>query len=371
MKNISRKLSNFNVLINKISNPYLTKSLKACGQPLSESQCWTTRDEENAPRCRRYCTSESIRASHSSLSTTLRASSFLLDLVSPVLQHRMVYGSFSESSEKKLRLDDVERTRKTFVKTLDIWCGWGDGQEMELYDPSWCCRPRHHQAGDSWGEESNGKGAQLADLVQQLAIMADRFQITKVTPLLEEAVMGQLSVEACRSVMMWSGGCGMLRLEAAALKMAACRIEGFARTVGSMRLGEEALGILLDDDRLVARSEEAVWEVVVGWKGGTAGKVARRGVMGNIRFPLMGEGHGGRGGWGVDGGCGGGGAAGQGGATGGCGGGVRGTGAEGGGGSGGGGRRALREGSCGWQGSGRIISILVTNLSIMCRDCGV
>jgi hypothetical protein len=169
----------------------------------------------------------------------------------------MLCGSFSESREKKLRLDDVERS--TFIKTLDIWCGRVDGQVMELYE------------------------------VQQLATVADLFQITEVTSLLEEAVMGQLSVDACGEVLMWSGGCGMLRLEAAALRMAACRFEEFSRTGGFMLLGEEALSILLDDDRLVVRSEEAVWEAVVGWRGGTAGKVGWRGVVGKIRFPLMGE----------------------------------------------------------------------------------
>jgi hypothetical protein len=169
----------------------------------------------------------------------------------------MLCGRFSESKEKKLRLDDVDM--RTFIKTLDIWCGRGDGQELELYE------------------------------VQQLAIVADRFQITEVTSLLEEAVMGKLSVEACGDVLIWSGGCGMLRLEAAALKFAAERFEKFARTAGFMQLGEEALSILLDDDRLEARSEEAVWESVVGWRGGTAGKVGWRGVVGKIRFPLMGE----------------------------------------------------------------------------------
>jgi hypothetical protein len=90
-------------------------------------------------------------------------------------------------------------------------------------------------------------------------------------------------------VLMWSGGCGMLRLEAAALRMAACGFEDFSRTGGFMLLGEEALSILLDDDRLVARNEEVVWEAVVGWRGGTAGKVGWRGVVGKISFPLMGE----------------------------------------------------------------------------------
>ncbi len=56
-----------------------------------------------------------------------------------------------------------------------------------------------------------------------------------------------------------------------------------------MLLEEELLGILLHDGRLVAKSEEAVWEAVVGWKGGTAGNVGWRGVVGKIRFPLIGE----------------------------------------------------------------------------------
>ena len=169
----------------------------------------------------------------------------------------MLCGRFSESREKKLRLDDVDM--KTFIKTLDIWCGRGDGQELELYE------------------------------VQQLAIVANRFQIIEVASLLERAVMDQLCLEACGEVLMCSGRCGMLRLEAAALKLAAERFEKFSRTTGFMRLGEEALSILLDDDRLEVRSEEAVWEAVVGWKGDTAGKVGWRGVVGKIRFPLMRE----------------------------------------------------------------------------------
>ncbi len=101
--------------------------------------------------------------------------------------------------------------------------------------------------------------------MQQLASVADRFQITEVVSSLEEALMGHLSLEACGEVLMWSGGCRMRHLEAYALKLAACRFEEFTRTTGFMRLGEEALSILLDDDRLVARSEEVVWEA--GWNG--------------------------------------------------------------------------------------------------------
>jgi hypothetical protein len=133
----------------------------------------------------------------------------------------------------------------------------------------------------------------------------------------------------------------MRRLAAYALNMAAGRFEKFARTTGFMRRGE-ALSILMDDDRLVARSEAAVWEAVVEWKRDTVGKVGWRGVVGKIRFPLMGEEYlrnrvvgmvGSRedGEWMVDVVA----EAGQGGATGGSGVGVEAAGAEGGGGSGG------------------------------------
>jgi hypothetical protein len=88
--------------------------------------------------------------------------------------------------------------------------------------------------------------------VQQLAIVEDRPRITEVTSLLEEALTGPLCLEACGEVLMWSRGRGMLRLEAAALKMAAGRFEEFARTTGFMRLGEEALSLLLWDDRPVS-----------------------------------------------------------------------------------------------------------------------
>ena len=112
--------------------------------------------------------------------------------------------------------------------------------------------------------------------VQQLATVADRFQITEVVSALEEAVIENLSLEACGEVLTWSGGCGMQRLEVEALKMAAERFEEFARTAGFMRIGWEVLGSMLDGDRLVARNEEVVWEAVVEWKRGAAGVRQKR-----------------------------------------------------------------------------------------------
>jgi F-box/WD-40 domain protein 7 len=169
----------------------------------------------------------------------------------------MLCGSFSESKAKVLKLADVDG--RIFLKTLDLLFGRKDDEEMELSE------------------------------VQQLASVADRFQITEVFSMLEEALKRQLTLDMCGDVLVWSGECGMLRLEEEALKMAAERFEAFAQTAGFMRMGDEALGNVLDDDRLVARNEEAVWEAVVGWMSGSSGATRGPGGVGQIRFPLMEE----------------------------------------------------------------------------------
>ena len=197
-----------------------------------------------------------IGRNHRSSSTTLRASSFLLCLVSPVL-HKMLCGSFSESQGKKLKLLDVDG--EIFIKALNVWCGRVDSRGMEL------------------GE------------LEQLATMADRFQITEVVSAVEEAAMTQLRMDNCGEMLMWSRRYGLRQLKEGALKMAAERFEEFATTAGFMRMGEEALGSVVDDDWLIARNEEVVWEAVVGWMRGESGKVGWRGVVGKIRFPLMEE----------------------------------------------------------------------------------
>ena len=170
---------------------------------------------------------------------------------------KMFCGNFSERIGKKLSLDDVDG--RLFIKALDVWCGRKDCQEVEI------------------GE------------VPLLASVADRFQMTEVTSVLEEALIGQLSLEVCGDVLVWSGQCGMQQLEAHAIATAAKRLEEFAKTEGFARMGEEALAKVVDDDRLVAMREEAVWEAVVGWMEGGAGVGRGREVVGKIRFPLMAE----------------------------------------------------------------------------------
>ena len=68
--------------------------------------------------------------------------------------HKMLCGNFRESKEKNLNLDDVDGN--VFIKALDVWCG--------------------------------RKVAEL-DEVPHVASVADRFQMTELKTLLEEALM--------------------------------------------------------------------------------------------------------------------------------------------------------------------------------------
>ena len=121
---------------------------------------------------------------------------------------------FMDGKSKKLELSDVEQ--RAFTKALDLWCGREDCQEVEL------------------GE--------------------DQFQMTEVTSVLEEALTKQLRVDMCDDVLMWSGR-----------GAAASDGSQLARTAGLMRMGEEELGRVVDDDRLAARNEEAGGVGDRGW----------------------------------------------------------------------------------------------------------
>jgi hypothetical protein len=167
----------------------------------------------------------------------------------------MLCGPFGESREKKLKLHDVDE--KTFIEALGIWTGRKDCREVQL------------------------------DGVQHLAIVADRFQMAVVLSELEVALCEQLSVDMCGEVLMWSGRVGMQRLERAALKMATEQFEKFVKTAGFMLMGEHEISTVVDDNRLVARNEEVVWEAVADWMSGRV--VRGHGVMRKIRFPLMEE----------------------------------------------------------------------------------
>ena len=129
--------------------------------------------------------------------------------------------------------------------------------------------------------------------VMALGLMADRYQVEAVQGAVEEAVVGLLTVERCGGVLAWSSGSGLERVARASREVALREFDEFARTAGFMEVGEEALGSLLEDDGLWTEGEERVYEGVVRWMEGQGegGEGRGSGLLGKVRFPLMGGGY--------------------------------------------------------------------------------
>ena len=185
-----------------------------------------------------------------------RMSGFLLSLVSPVL-HKMVCGAFKESASRRLTLGETEE--RAFVTVVGLACGVAS---MEV---------RH-----------------VMDAVE-LAKVADRLQMSEVAEELSGTICRELSVEECAEVLGASGACGLAEVEARCRRLALERFEEVAKTASFMELGEEVVGGLVDEDELVAGSEEAVLEAVVRWMKGGAGGLRGESVLRKVRYPLMGD----------------------------------------------------------------------------------
>jgi hypothetical protein len=150
-----------------------------------------------------------------SSSESFRCNSFLLGLFSPVLRPMLCRG-FKESSGKSLELKEVDAG--AFSKVLDLWCGGNGYQEIELSE------------------------------MQQLAVVADQFQITEVLAALEDAMMTVLSVDVCVEMLTLSSSIGtMQRLKAVARKMTMERFGDVMATAGFMRIEEESLRSILEE----------------------------------------------------------------------------------------------------------------------------
>ena len=93
----------------------------------------------------------------------------------------MICGEFSESAGKNLHFHDVNGG--VFGHALDLWCGRADAREMALAE------------------------------MQELASVADRFQMLDVVAALEDSIIGQLNVELCCEVLTSGGGVGIGRLK--------------------------------------------------------------------------------------------------------------------------------------------------------------
>ena len=191
--------------------------------------------------------------------TRFKANSFLLSLLSPVL-HKMICGSFVESSSKKIELHDVDYL--IFSKVLDVWYG--------------------KQSLKSHTETTN-----IHELLQ-LGDLADRFQISEVVLAVEEAIIGQLGVDVCGDLLSCGGRAWLERAETMAWKLAAERFGELVTTAGFLRMPEEMVRGLLDEDGLGVATEEEAFEAAMVWMhAGDGCSLRGRDLLRSIRFPLM------------------------------------------------------------------------------------
>ncbi len=126
------------------------------------------------------------------------------------------------------------------------------------------------------------------DGLMGLGLMADRYQVEVVQGPVEEAVLMLLTVESCGEVLAMSSGSGLLRVETASRELALREFDEFSRTTGFMKVGEEVLGRLLEDNGLRTEREELVFEGLLQWmKGAEGGEMRGSELLSKVRFPLM------------------------------------------------------------------------------------
>ena len=171
----------------------------------------------------------------------------------------MVCGSFRESAEKHILLDDADERALRHV--MDLACGCPDGV----------------QVGD------------VREMVM-VGVFADRYQMAEVAGVVEEAILRSLTVENCGEVLRWSGGAsgeGPLPLAvAAARKLGLDRFAELSRSRGFGDLSEDVLcGLVGDDD--MAADEDVLLEGVVEWIEGGDEEGRGEWLLREIRYGLM------------------------------------------------------------------------------------
>ena len=161
-----------------------------------------------------------------------------MSLVSPVF-HRMICGHFKERSSKRLELENVDQAE--FAKLLELSCG------------------KTVSVGD------------LRDLMS-LASLADLWQVLEVRDELEKEIVRRLTFGNCAELLSDALTMGLPAVASSSRNLALQNFCDFSQTVGFMSLKEDVLASLLQDDRLVAGSEEEIFETLVRWmKGGGEG----------------------------------------------------------------------------------------------------
>jgi hypothetical protein len=184
----------------------------------------------------------------------MKMSGFVLSILSPVWKAKIC--SVFRFANK--RLDLTNEDAASFLTAVKLGCG----HSMTL----------------------QGGLGELLDVGR----LADMYRIEHVHQAVEWEAEQWLTVNTCGELLARSCNAGMPRLEKCCRELALERFEAVARTEGFMRLDEEQLGSLLDDDGLKATREEAVLEAVVRWMGAyEAGSVRGKGLLTKVRFPLM------------------------------------------------------------------------------------
>ncbi len=133
--------------------------------------------------------------------------------------------NFFESNNKKFVLKEVNGA--AFAQALDLCYGKECFADMELTE------------------------------IRELASITDQFQMTDVKSMLDETVMTNLNMQMCIEVLCWRGYHSLRQLENVARRLALERFEELAKMEGFMRIDEESLGELLEDDNLAAKNERA------------------------------------------------------------------------------------------------------------------
>ena len=159
----------------------------------------------------------------------------------------------------QLQIDDIHGP--VFCRVLDLWCGRNDDKTMDLTE------------------------------LKEMAKVAVYLQMPDVLAEIEDKIIEQLCPEVCAEALSWSCKIGLRRLEEATRKTAVDHFEDLSATTSFLRMEEEVLGSLLDDDSLAARSEEFVWEALAAWMRAGTGHLRGRALLAKIRFPLMNEGY--------------------------------------------------------------------------------
>ena len=112
-----------------------------------------------------------------------------------------------------------------FLMMLDLWCG----KECRL-------------------DQNIGR-------LLELGMLADRFQVAEVVSVIEDAVMDQMNVSVCVDVLSQGRGGWLERAESAARKLAVERFHEVASTSSLLRIPEEILASLLEEDGLNVETE--------------------------------------------------------------------------------------------------------------------